>query len=172
MNIEEKKQYIKELAEILDNNQSLYLTDISGLNAEDTQELRKQCFNKKIVLRVVKNTLLGKAMEGSQKDFNEIPNHLSGNTALMISEVSNLPAKLIKEFRKSHDKPLLKSAYAEESIYVGEDKLETLVHLKSKNEVIADLVYLLQSPIQKVLGQLQSGKDTISGIVKTLENRK
>ena len=156
MTREEKSQVIEVLTTQLAEENIIYLADISGLNALDTFNLRKACFKANVKLAVVKNTLLEKAMEKVDKDFGDLPNILKGNTSLMISETGNAPAKVIKEFRKKSDKPLLKGAYVEEAIYVGDDQLDTLVNIKSKEELIGEVISLLQSPAKNVISALQS----------------
>lgn len=171
MTREEKSQVIEALTIKLTEEKIIYFTDISGLNALDTSNLRRACFKANIKLAVVKNTLLEKAMEKSDKDFGELPSTLKGNTSLMLSEKGNAPAKLIKEFRKKSDRPLLKGAYVEEAIYVGDDQLNTLVNIKSKEEVIGDIISMLQSPAKNVISALQSGSHILSGIIKTLSEK-
>jgi large subunit ribosomal protein L10 len=171
MTREEKSQVIEVLTTKLTEGNIIYLADISGLNALDTSNLRRACFKANVKLAVVKNTLLEKAMEKSDKDFGELPNVLKGNTSLMFSETGNAPAKVIKEFRKKSDKPLLKGAYVEEAIYVGDDQLDTLVNIKSKEELIGDVISLLQSPAKNVISALQSGGNKLSGIIKTLSEK-
>lgn len=171
MTREEKSQVIEVLTTKLSEGNIIYLADISGLNALDTSNLRRACFKANIKLAVVKNTLLEKAMEKSDKDFGELPSTLKGNTSLMFAETGNAPAKLIKEFRKKSDKPVLKGAYVEEAIYVGDDQLETLVNIKSKEELIGDIITLLQSPAKNVVSALQSGGNKLSGIIKTLSDK-
>ena len=173
MTREEKFQVIEDLTSQLEENAVVYLADISGLDATTTSNLRRACFKAGIKLSVVKNTLLEKAMEKSEKDFGELPSTLKGNTSVMYSETGNAPAKLIKKFRKDADneKPILKGAYVEEAVYVGNDQLETLVNIKSKEEVIGDIIGLLQSPAKNVVSALQSGGQKLSGIVKTLSER-
>ncbi|MDR2909841.1 MAG: 50S ribosomal protein L10 [Bacteroidales bacterium] len=168
MKSSEKQVIINNLQEQIDSYSHFYLTDISGLNAENTSDLRKRCFNQNVKLVVVKNTLLRKALESSNKNVEEIYDVLKGNTTVMFSENANVPAKLIKDFSKKHKKPVLKAAYVQESIYVGENQLEALIAVKSKNELIADVIALLQSPMKTVLGQLQSGGNIIHGVLKTL----
>jgi large subunit ribosomal protein L10 len=141
------------------------------LDADTTSNLRRACFKANIRLSVVKNTLLAKAMEASEKDFGELPEILKGNTSLMFSEVSNAPAKLIKAFRKNSDKPILKGAFIEEAIYVGDNQLDSLVNIKSKEEVIGDIIGLLQSPAKNVISGLKSGGGKLAGIIKTLSER-
>lgn len=171
MKKEEKTQLIDSLAEQLKGANSFYLTDISTLNAATTSRLRRTCFKKNVQLRVVKNTLLQKAMERTGKSFEEFYPVLTGPTSIMFSEVANDPAKLIKEFRKTAPKPFLKGAYVEESIYLGDNQLDALVNIKSKFELIGDLIGLLQSPAKNVISALQSGGNNLSGIVKTLSEK-
>ncbi len=171
MTREQKSQVIDDLTSQLADSNTIYLADISGLDASSTSQLRRACFKANVRLAVVKNTLLTKAMEKSDKDFGELPEVLKGNTSLMISEVSNAPAKVIKNFRKKSDKPVLKGAYIEDAIYVGDDQLDTLVNIKSKEELIGDIITLLQSPAKNVISALQSGGNTLSGIIKTLSEK-
>ena len=172
MTREEKSQVIQDLTAVLADTNTLYLADISGLNAQTTTNLRRACYKADVQLSVVKNTLLAKAMEASDKDFGELPGVLKGNTSMMISEAANAPAKLIKEFRrKSKDRPLLKGAFAEESVYIGDDQLDALVDIKSREELIGEIIGLLQSPAKNVISALQSGGQKLSGIVKTLSER-
>jgi len=147
------------------------LTDISGLDAVQTFALRRACFKANIKLSVVKNTLLAKAMEASEKDFGDLQDVLKGNTSLMFSEVGNAPAKLIKDFRKKSEKPVLKGAFIEEAIYIGDDQISVLESIKSKEELIGDVIALLQSPAKNVISALQSGGSNLSGILKTLSER-
>jgi len=171
MRAEEKNKLIESLAEQLSNNETIYLADISNLNAEKTSKLRRLCYKRNIKLVVVKNTLLKKAMERTGKDFAPLFDVLKGSTSLMFGDAGNAPAKLIKEFRKESDRPILKGAYVEEMSYTGDDKLDFLVNIKSKNELVADVIFLLQSPVRNVLGALQSGGNTIHGVLKTLGER-
>lgn len=171
MTREEKSQVIQDLTATLANTNTIYLADISGLDATSTSNLRRACFKANVKLAVVKNTLLSKAMEASDKDFGELPNVLKGNTSIMIAEASNAPAKVIKEFRKKSDKPVLKGAFVEESIYVGDDQLDALVNIKSKEELIGDIITLLQSPAKNVISALQSGGQKLSGILTTLSEK-
>ncbi|NGX85215.1 50S ribosomal protein L10 [Aequorivita sp. KMM 9714] len=171
MTREEKSQVIETLTAQLSDNENIYLADISGLNAGTTTNLRRACFKAGVQLAVVKNTLLKKAMESSNKDFGSLPEVLKGNTSIMFSETGNAPAKVIKEFRKKSDKPLLKGAYIQESIYVGDEQLDSLVELKSKEELIGEVIGLLQSPAKNVISALKSGSTTIAGLVKTLSER-
>ncbi len=171
MKKEEKTQLIESLAEQLKSANSFYLTDTSTLNAATTSRLRRTCFKKNVQLQVVKNTLLQKAMERSGKSFEEFFPVLTGPTSIMFSEVANDPAKLIKEFRKNALIPSLKGAYVEECIYLGDNQLDVLINVKSKYELIGDLIGLLQSPAKNVISALQSGGNTLSGIVKTLSEK-
>ena len=171
MTREEKSQVIKDLTAQLADSANIYLADISGLNADTTSKLRRACFKANVKLAVVKNTLLAKAMESSEKDFGELPEVLKGNTSIMLSETGNAPAKVIKEFRKKSEKPLLKGAFIEEAIYIGDDQLDALVDIKSREELIGEIVGLLQSPAKNVISALKSGGSTIAGLVKTLQER-
>ncbi len=171
MTREEKSQVIEELTAQLADNANIYLTDISGLNAGTTSNLRRACFKADVKLAVVKNTLLEKAMEASDKDFGDLPLTLKGNTSVMYSETGNAPAKVIKAFRKKSDKPLLKGAFIAESVYIGDEQLDMLVDIKSKEELIGEVISLLQSPAKNVISALKSGGGTIAGIIKTLSEK-
>ena len=171
MRKEEKKKLIDSLTQQLTENNNFYLTDIATLNAEDTSNLRRLCFKNGIQLVMVKNTLLRKAMENVDKDFSELYSTLVGNTAIMFSESANAPAKMIKEFRKKKTLPLIKGAYIEQMSYIGDEQIDFLVSIKSKDELIADIVALLQSPIKNVVSALQSGGNTLTGILKTLSEK-
>ena len=171
MTREEKSQVIKDLTAQLADSSNIYLTDISGLNAGTTSDLRRACFKANIKLAVVKNTLLEKAMEASDKDFGDLPSTLKGNTSVMYAETGNAPAKVIKNFRKKSDKPLLKGAFIEEAIYIGDEQLDALVDIKSKEEVIGDIIGLLQSPAKSVISALQSSGGKLAGIIKTLSEK-
>ena len=171
MTREEKSKVIENLTTQLTENPIIYLADISSLNANSTTNLRRACFKAGVKLEVVKNTLLAKAMESSDKDFGDLSQTLVGNTSIMFSETGNAPAKVIKEFRKKSDRPVLKGAYIEESVYVGDDQLENLVNIKSKEELLGEIIGLLQSPAKNVISALKSGGSTIAGIVKTLSER-
>jgi large subunit ribosomal protein L10 len=171
MTKQEKIQEIEDLTTEISAVKNLYLTDIAGLDAVQTTALRRACFNANIKLSVVKNTLLAKAMDASEKDFGELQSVLKGNTSLMFSEAGNSPAKLIKDFRRKSDKPVLKGAYIEESIYIGDDQIDFLESIKSKDELIGEVIAILQSPAKNVILALQSGVSNISGILKTLSER-
>ena len=168
MTKEQKAQEIQDLTEELSSLKNLYFTDIAGLDAVQTIALRRACFKANIRLSVVKNTLLAKAMEDSEKDFGDLQYVLKGNTSLMYSEEGNTPAKLIKNFRKKHEKPILKGAYIEEAIYIGDAQIEVLESIKTKEELIGDVITLLQSPSKNVILALKSGGSNLSGILKTL----
>ena len=170
MKKELKDTIIVELGQKLKEYPHFYLVDLTGLNAEKTSDLRRKCFKSEIKLEVVKNTLLQKALEASEVDFSPLYDCLKGNTAVMFTTTANVPAKLLKEYKKEGI-PALKAAYAEESIFVGADRLEELAALKSKSELIADVVALLQSPVKNVVSALQSGANTIHGVLKTLGER-
>lgn len=172
MTREEKDLQIKELTQMIADNTVLYLTDATGLNAEETTQLRRACYKNDVRMRVVKNTLLRIAMEASERtDFSELYEVLSGQTALLVGNVGNAPAKILKEFRKKSDTPTLKAAYVEESTYLGDDQIDALTAIKSKDELVAELIALLQSPIKNVVGALNSGGNTVSGLVKALQER-
>ncbi|MBL6645197.1 MAG: 50S ribosomal protein L10 [Flavobacteriales bacterium] len=172
MTREEKNQAIEELQAMLKDTNVVYLTDASSLNSADTTKLRGECYKADINMQVVKNTLLRIAMERTEdREYGELYEVLKGQTALMTSTVGNAPAKLIKEFRKRNERPLLKGAYVEEAVYIGDEQLTALTEIKSKEELVGELIGLLQSPIKNVLGSLQSGGNTISGLVKALSER-
>lgn len=175
MRKEQKDQLIDQLCEEIKAYPLIYIADIGGLNSEKTSKLRRSAFRKEVKMEVVKNALLIKAMERTGFDYSELFPVIKGETCIMLSNVNNAPAKLIKEFRaneKGVQKPVLKGAFVEECFYIGEENLEALVNIKSKNELIADVVALLQSPVKNVISQLQSGANTITGVLKTLEEKK
>lgn len=172
MTREEKSQYIEDLAGKLSESGVFYLTDTAGLTVETVNQLREKCFKSDIELRVVKNTLLKKAMEQIEdKNYEDLYGVLAGPTAIMFAEAGNAPAKLIKDFRKKHEKPLLKGAFIEEAIYTGEENLEFLTSIKSKEELIGDIITLLQSPAKNVISGLKSGGGKLAGILQTLSER-
>jgi len=174
MTKEQKNQEIADLVEELKSYEIFYLSDTSSLNAEATSSLRRECFKANVKMRVVKNTLLRKAMERVDgKDYSPLYEALHGNTAVMYAEVGNVPARLIKEFKKKHERPAFKAAFIQDDCYVGENLLDTLVALKSKNELIGDIVGLLQSPAKNVVSALTSNAgNKVAGLVKALEERK
>jgi len=171
MERQEKDQIIKELNEKFQEYSTFYITDTSALNSGKTSELRRVLFSKGIQLQVAKNTLIQKALEATGKDFGQMVDVLKGTSAIMFSQDAKAPAKVIKEFRKKSDKPTLKAAYAMETIFVGDAALKDLESIKSKNELIGDVIGMLQSPAQNVISALQSGGNKIAGILKTLEER-
>ena len=172
MNKEEKSKQIAYLTDKLNSASIFYLADTSELNADEASKLRRRCFKGEVSLEVVKNTLVKKALENIEgKDMSPFYDLLKGQTSLMISEKGNEPAKIIKEFRKKGDKPILKGAFVEEAVFIGDDQIETLVALKSKEELIGDIITLLQSPAKNVISALNSGGSTIAGLVKTLGER-
>jgi large subunit ribosomal protein L10 len=171
MTREEKSRVIEDLTAQLAGTNVVYLADISGLDAETTSNLRRSCYKAGIQLAVVKNTLLEKAMEASENNYGDLPSVLAGNTSIMIATNGNAPAKLIKEFRKKSDKPLLKGAFIDQAVFIGDNQLDALVALKSKEEMIGEVIGLLQSPAKNVISALKSGGNTIAGLVKTLSER-
>ena len=172
MTKDQKSQYIDDLAQELSNANVFYLADTAGLTVEAVNNLRRRCFQSGISLRVVKNTLLAKAMERVEgRNYGQLPEVLGGPTSILFAEVGNVPAKLIKEFRKKSDKPLLKGAYIEEAIFIGDNQLDALEAIKSREELIGDIIGLLQSPAKNVISGLTGGGSKIAGILKTLEER-
>jgi large subunit ribosomal protein L10 len=171
MTRDEKKKVIDSLAQTISASKHFYLTDISNLNAENTSKLRRKCFEKDIRLLVVKNTLLRKALEQCSGNYEGIADVLNYSTSIMLTESSSAPAKLIKEFRRKLDRPVLKAAYVEESVYIGDNQIDALSTIKSKEELVGDLIALLQSPAKNVISALQSGGQTLVGIMKTLSEK-
>ena len=172
MKKEDKGRIIQEIAETIKAYNGFYLVETAGLNAEKTSELRRACFNADIKLMVVKNTLLHKALESLDGDYSELYPALKESTSLMCTNVGNAPAKLLKDFVKKGDTlPLLKGAYVEETVYLGADQLDALASIKSKHELIADVIALLQSPAKNVVSALQSGATTIHGVLETLSKK-
>ena len=171
MRREEKNAIIDSLAERLKEYSHFYLTDTAELNAAVTSDLRRMCFKNDIRLVVVKNTLLKRAFEQSGLNFEELYPVLKGTTSIMFTHTGNGPAKLIKEFRKTHDKPVLKGAYVQESIYLGDNMLEALVSVKTRQELIGDVILLLQSPAKNVISALQSGGNKLHGVIETLSKK-
>lgn len=172
MNREEKAQYIDDLTADLKEAGIFYLADTSELTVEKVNDLRGKCFKSGVSLRVIKNTLLSKAIERIEdKELGELKDVLAGPTSIMFADVGNAPAKVIKDFRKKNDKPILKAAYVEETIYIGDENLNTLVEIKSKDELIGDIITLLQSPAKNVVSGLKGQGGKIAGILKTLEER-
>ncbi|MDF1558666.1 MAG: 50S ribosomal protein L10 [Bacteroidales bacterium] len=171
MRKKEKSDIINSLAETLKEYSHFYLTDTAQLNAADTSALRRKCFENQIKLVVVKNTLLRRALEQTGLEVGELISELKGATAVMFSNNGNTPAKMIREFRKSHPKPLIKGAFVEESVYTGDNLIETLAALKSREELIGDIIMLLQSPAKNVISALQSGGSKIHGVLETLSKK-
>jgi len=172
MKRQEKQVIIDQLTQQINDASHFYLADISELNASDTSNLRRKCFEQEIELVVVKNTLLKKAFDKSEGKFDELYDTLKNSTSIMFCETGNQPAKLIKEFRKTHERPVLKAAFVEESIYLGDEQLDVLSSLKSKDELIADVLALLQSPMQNLLSALGSGGNQMAGALKALAEQK
>ncbi|MBN2758139.1 MAG: 50S ribosomal protein L10 [Bacteroidales bacterium] len=171
MKREDKGNLVKNLTELINASNHFYLTDISDLNALDTSQLRRACFKKDLKLQVVKNTILKRALEASDKNVEELYSELVNSSSIIFSEQGSEPAKLIKEFRKKHKKPILKAAYVEESVYIGDNQLDILASIKTKNELIADVIALLQSPLKNVVSSLQSGSNILTGVLTTLSNK-
>ena len=171
MTREEKSRAITEITDLLSQNEIIYLTDISGLNSTETSNLRRLCFKSGVKLEVMKNTLLEKAMTDLDKDFGNLLETLKGNTSVMLSDVGNAPAKVIKDFRKKSERPILKGAIIENDIYLGDEQLELLSSIKSKEEIIGEIVILLQSPVRNIISALKSSSSKLSGIIQTLSNR-
>ena len=172
MKKEDKALVIEKIGNTLAEYSCVYLTQTAGLNAEKTSALRRECFKSEVKMLCVKNTLLKKAFEASDLDYSGLYDTLHGETTLMLSNVGNAPAKLIKKFRQKDDTlPMLKGAFVEETVYIGEENLETLANIKSKNELIAAVVALLQSPAKNVISALQSGGNTIHGVLETLSKK-
>ena len=172
MKKEDKALIINQIVETLGQYSAFYLVETAGLDAEKTSALRRDCFNADIKLLVVKNTLLHKALESMEGDYSELYGALKGSTSLMCTNVGNAPAKLLKDFVKKGDTlPVLKGAYVEETVYLGADQLDALASIKSKNELIADVIALLQSPAKNVVSALQSGATTIHGVLETLSKK-
>jgi large subunit ribosomal protein L10 len=171
MKREEKDIIVNSLVDQLNDSPHFYLTDSSELNAEATSLLRRKCFESKIKMVVVKNTLLKRALEKTDYKVEELYDVLKGSTSIMFTETGNSPAKMIQEFRKKFKKPLIKAAYVEESVYIGDDQLENLVNVKSKDELLGDLIGLLQSPMKTVISQLKSGNNILAGVLETLSDK-
>jgi len=171
MRREEKIAIIDSLAEKLKEYSHFYLTDTAQLNAADTSDLRRKCFENDIKLIVVKNTLLKRALDMSEGKFEELYPVLKGTTSIMFAQTGNGPAKLIKEFRRKHDKPVLKGAYVQESVFIGESMLDTLISVKTREELIGDIILLLQSPARNVISALQSGGNKLHGVLETLSKK-
>jgi large subunit ribosomal protein L10 len=172
MNKKEKNELIDILNNMLDENKNFYLADIAGLTAEESSSLRRLCYKQNVTIQVVKNTLLKKALDKNSTDFAQLDDILKGNTSLMFANEAKAPASVIKTFRKKSDKPILKAAHIEEEFYIGDNNLSMLSELKSKNELIGDIITLLQSPAKNVISSLKSSSNKLSGIVKALSEKK
>ncbi|MEA2043137.1 MAG: 50S ribosomal protein L10 [Bacteroidota bacterium] len=171
MTREQKNKLIESLTEEINSSDHLYLVDYLGLNAQETNDLRRDCFKNNVKFTVTKNTLLKVAMEKSDKELQEFDNILKNSTAVMFSAVGNLPGKILKDYRKKHELPLLKGALVEEDFYFGDESIEQLAAIKSKNELIADVISALQAPANNVISALQTGGNTIMGVLETLEEK-
>lgn len=171
MKKEDKYIAVEQITQLVNEYEHFYVTDIAALNSENTSSLRRACFKEGVKLYVVKNTLLKKALESLEADYSPLYDTLKGNTALMFCNTGNVPARLIKDFRKDKGIPALKAACVEECFYIGPEHLETLVNVKSKKDLVADLIALLQSPAKNVVSALQSGGTILQGVLKTLEER-
>ncbi len=171
MKQEQKAKIIEEIAQDLANYSHVYVTDISGFTVSTVNQLRRLCYKRDVKLKVVKNTLLKRAMDQAGADYSELYPVLNGATSIMLCNTGNVPARLIKEFRAKNDKPLVKAAFIEETAYIGDDQLEALCNIKSREELIGDIVALLQSPARNVVSALQSGGGKLAGIVKTLSEK-
>ena len=172
MNKKEKNELIDVLNNMLEENKNFYLADIAGLTAEESSSLRRLCYKQNVTIQVVKNTLLKKAFDKNSKDFTQLDEILQGNTSIMFADEAKAPASVIKTFRKKSEKPILKAAHIEEEFYIGDNNLSILSELKSKNELIGDIIILLQSPAKNVISSLQSSSSKLSGIVKALSEKK
>ena len=171
MNRAQKQQVVEGLTEQFNETNVFYLADASGMTVAEVNDLRRKCFEQGIQLKVAKNTLIEKAFDASEVDYEEMKQLLKGPTAIFFTETANLPAKVIKDFRGDKEKPLLKGAYVDQSVFVGDETLDELSKLKSKDELIGEVILLLQSPIKNVVSALTSGGQTIAGLVKALEEK-
>lgn len=171
MTREEKNKIIDEIYEQLQQYSHFYITDIADMNASDTSMLRRKCFERNIKLVTVKNTLFRKALERFDGKYASLYETLKGGSSIMFSNSNSEPAKLIKELRKKYPKPLLKAAFVEESVYIGDNQLDALASIKSKEQLIGDIIFMLQSPMRNVISSLESGKHILAGVVKTLSEK-
>ena len=171
MRKEEKQEIVQALAEQIKSYGNFYITDTADLSVEKINGIRRKCFEQDIIIQVAKNSLIEKALIEAGIDSEELKSVLKGASTMMFSENANAPAKLIKQLRKEGDKPVLKAAYIQETTFVGDDQLNALVSLKSKDELVADIIAALQSPAKNVISALQSGGNTVSGLLKALEDR-
>jgi large subunit ribosomal protein L10 len=171
MKKEEKEVIIGEIGELLNKYPNVYITDTSTLTVAKTNQLRRLCFSKGVKMLVAKNTLIQKAMERTSDGYNDVFPALKGTSALMFSETGNVPAKVIQEFRKKGERPVLKGAYIDTAVFLGDNQLDTLAKIKSRNELIGDIIALLQSPAKNVISGLKNGGGKLAGIIKTLSER-
>lgn len=171
MRKEEKHEVVLALRETIAEYGNFYITDTANLSVAKVNDIRRKCFESGIKMQVAKNKLIRKAMEASEGDFSEMFGVLKGSSSILFSKTANAPAKLIKQLRKTGDKPLLKAAYIDSAVFIGDNQIDALVNLKSKEELVADIIALLQSPAKNVVSGLQSGKNKLAGIVKTLQER-
>ena len=171
MKKEEKEAIIENLVQQIKTQKHFYITDTSTLNAAKTSNLRKKCFENKIELVVVKNTLFQKALERTGGNYEELYGVLSNSTSIMFTDTGSTPARMIQEMRRTSDKPQLKAAYVEDCVYIGDNQLDALATLKTKDELVGDIIGLLQSPAKNVISALQSGKNILAGVVKTLSEK-
>ncbi|MDO8993709.1 50S ribosomal protein L10 [Daejeonella sp.] len=171
MRKEEKHEVVLALTETIAEYGNFYITDTANLSVAKVNDIRRKCFENDIKMQVAKNKLIRKAMEASAGDFSEMFDVLKGSSSILFSKSANAPAKLIKQLRKSGDKPVLKAAYIDSAVFIGDNQLDALVNLKSKEELVADIIALLQSPAKNVISGLQSGGNKLAGIVKTLQER-
>ena len=170
MTKEEKVLVIQELKDLLQDAKVVYVADLEGLNASKTSDFRRQAFKNNITVKVVKNTLLQKALEQIEGvDYSEMFPTFKGNTAVMVADIANAPAKLIKDFRKKEERPALKSAFVQEAFYIGDNNLETLANIKSREEMIGEIIGLLQSPIQRVVSALQNKPEAAEAVAAAVE---
>mgnify|MGYP001001451732 CR=1 FL=1 len=171
MRKEEKHEVVLALTETIAEYGNFYITDTANLSVAKVNDIRRKCFENDIKMQVAKNKLIRKAMEASEGDFSELFDVLKGSSSILFSKSANAPAKLIKQLRRSGDKPVLKAAYIDSAVFIGDNQLDALVNLKSKEELVADIIALLQSPAKNVISGLQSGGNKLAGIVKTLQER-
>jgi len=171
MRKEEKHEVVLALTEQIQEYGNFYITDTANLSVAKVNAIRRKCFESDIKMQVAKNSLIRKAMEAADGDYSEMYDVLKGSSSIMFSKAANAPAKLIKQLRKQGDKPVLKAAYIDSAVFIGDNQLDALVNLKSKEELVADIIALLQSPAKNVISGLQSGGNKLAGIVKTLQER-
>lgn len=171
MNKEEKHELVQALAEQMKEYGNFYITDTANLTVEKVNNIRRKCFENDITMQVAKNSLIKKAMEAAGGDFSPIYDVLKGSSSILFSKSSTAPAKLIKQLRKKGEKPILKAAYIQEAVFIGDNQLDALINLKSKEQLIGEIIGLLQSPAKNVVSALQSGGNILAGVVKTLQER-